>query len=199
MMLFDIHALLRAATRVRIVLARHRSIYWLGVTVLATAAGLMVKGELDALDAERAAWGRTRQVLVATADLVPDGAIDVRSADLPEAAVPTAALTSVPPGARLHQRVAAGEVLVAADLVGAGGPARHAEAGTVVVGVVDPLAPGAQVGQRVLLATDGIVVASRATVVDIVGDVIYVAVPERDGATVAAAAGSGAASLLFVP
>ena len=55
------------------------------------------------------------------------------------------------------------------------------------------------IGLDVQVAADGIVLAEAAAVVDVVDDVVFVAVREADGAVVAAAAQRGIASLLYVP
>lgn len=183
----------------RIFVARHRWIYWLTIGVVAVGVGLLVKERLDALDAQRSSWGDTRSVLVADGDLRPDGPIEVNSISLPVAAVPPSAVSELPRGARLHQRVASGEVIVAADLVGGNGPARHADPGTVVVGIVDTPGASLSIGLRVQVSSEGVVLADDGTIVGLEGEVIFVAVAERDGPAVASAAHSGLASLLFVP
>lgn len=190
---------LHAVSTLRILLAHHPWVHWTLIACAAVGAGLVVGSEVDELAAEREAWGRTRPVLVATEDLVPDGPLAITSVERPLAAVPPEALAELPAGARLHQRVATGEVLVDVDLVATDGPARHAAEGTVVVGLVDPFAPTVAVGQRVQVVADGLVLAADATVVDVVADVTFVAVPPAAGAAVASSARAGSASLLFVP
>jgi hypothetical protein len=183
----------------RVFVARHRWIYWTTAALVAVAIGLLVKDRLDAVEAERTSWQQTRPVLVATADLVADGPIAAETVELPIAAVPPSAIAELPPEARLRQRVAAGEVIVGADLVAADGPARHAAPGTVVVGIIDTLSPTAAIGLPVRVASEGVVLADHGTIVGIDDDVTFVAVAERDGPMVAAAAQSGLASLMFLP
>ena len=190
---------MHVVVRSRIFLARHRLVYWSIVLAIAAGTALLVEGRIGALDEQRSRWAETRSVLVATEDLVPDGPIAADTIDLPLVAVPPAAIEAIPPRAALRQRVMAGEVLVTADLISGAGPALHADRGTVVVGMRDPLSPGAAVGQRVWVASEGVTVAPDAMVVGVVDDVIFVSVAERDGPAVAAAARAGLASILFVP
>lgn len=190
---------MHVVVRGRIFLARHRWVYWAIVSTIAVAIGLAVAQRIEALEAERSTWSETRTVVVATTDLEPDGPIIVEHRSLPLAALAPTALDSIPSGARLHQRVSQGEVIVAADIVAGTGPARHADPGTVVVGIVDPLSPSPSIGLRVQVSSEGVLLAADATIVDVVGDVIYVAVDERDGPVTAAAAQSGFVSVIFLP
>lgn len=183
----------------RYLLARHRWIYWAAVAAVAVSAGVGVRQRLTALDDERRAWGDTRTVLVATSDLEPGDEPVVEARRRPVAVTPPSALAEVADDVRLRQRVAAGEVLVAADVAAGPGPAALAAPGTVVVGVIDRLSPAPPVGTAVQIGSEGVVLADDARVVGGDGDVVFVAVPEQHGAAVAHAAQVGAASLLFVP
>lgn len=190
---------MHVVVRGRVLLAKHRWVYWAAVSALAVAVGLGVEQRFASLEAERSTWNETRSILVATTDLEPDGPISVEHRTLPLAAIAPTALDSIPDGARLHQRVSAGEAIVAADLVARTGPARHADVGTVVVGIIDALSPSPSIGLRVHVSSEGVLVATDATIVDVVEDVIYVAVDERDGPVTASAAQSGFVSLIFLP
>jgi hypothetical protein len=68
-----------------------------------------------------------------------------------------------------------------------------------VVALSDPLARDVTIGLAVQVSADGLVVADDATVTAVVDDVVFVAVRERDGPSVAAAAQQGLASLLYLP
>jgi hypothetical protein len=166
---------------------------------LSAAIGLLAKGRLDALEAERASWSETRSVLVAAAPMDPGDRLQVERVELPERAIPDAAVSELASDARLHQRVGRGEIIVAADLVSGVGPALHANDGMIVVGIIDSLSPNAAIGLSVQVSSEGIVLADDATIVGLDGEVIFVAVPERNAPVVAAAAQSGFASILFVP
>ncbi len=186
-------------TRARFELARRPWIYWLVVAALAVTVAVSVRAELATIGERRDAWGVSRVVLVADGDLLPGDPLRVREATLPAPVIPESAITSLPAGARLRQHVADGEVLVDVDVLTASGPAARAPAGTVVVGVIDPLMRSVRAGAAVEIAAGGRVVASPATVVDVVDEVTFVAVRPDDAASVAAAALDGTASLLYLP
>lgn len=185
--------------RLRRLVARRPWIHWAAVAAFAlAAAGVVYRAAAD-VEATRRTWGTTRPVLVADGDHAPGDPIDAVRVDLPVAMIPAAALDDVPPDARARQRITDGEPVVAADVTAPDGPAAGAGTGTLVVGVVDPLAPGARPGLGVVVVAEGLVLAPHASVVSVVGDVVYVAVGVDDAAVVAAAARSGTASLVFVP
>lgn len=190
---------MRLAARGRIILARHRWIYWVALAVIATGLGLIVNQRLDALDVERSRWADTRTVYVAQHDHRPDDTLSFESIELPVAAIAADALREPPDGLVARQRIGAGEVLVQHDVVPVVGPADQADAGTVVVGVVTVPAAPVGVGVRVRVASEGVVLASDGVVVDVFDDIVFVAVSEDVGAMVAHAAQIGTASLLFVP
>ncbi len=185
--------------RLRIALARHAWIRWIIVLSLATAGGWATHQRVSAIDRERDQWGSTSEVLVAATDLEPGGAVDVELVTLPDAAVPPQSLSSLPTDVRLRQHVVAGEILTQADVTATPGPAGRAEPGTAVVGLVDPLARNTTIGLRVHVVSEGVTLTDQATVVDVVDEVTFVAVPAREAAMVAAAAQSGLASLVFLP
>ena len=190
---------MHVAARVRVALARRPWAYWLIVAMFAAAPAVAVHGHLARLDEARRSWGETRPVLVAATGLGPDDRIVARPVDVPEALLPAGALGELPAGARLRQRVADGEILTELDITDRRGPAALADAGTVVVALADPLGRDVAIGLEVQIAADGIVLAGAATIVEVVDDVVFVAVAAGDGAVVAAAAQRGIASLLYLP
>jgi hypothetical protein len=190
---------MHVAARARLVLARRPWIYWAVVAVLAGLASATVQGQVSSVAAERDRWGVTRTVLVATADLEAGDPVTAASRTLPVAALPDTALDGLPDGAVVRQRVAAGEVLTRVDVSVRAGPATLADPGTVVVALSDPLARDITVGLSVQVSADGLVVAGDARITGVVDDVVFVAVSERDGPGVAAAAQQGIASLLYLP
>jgi len=189
-------------------LARHPSVYWLAVTALAAVIGSGVAAQVSALEDARRAWGTTRTVLVATTDLTAGAVLHdgvVEAVALPDTALPPSALSTLPPDARLRQRVVIGEVLVAADVTDLPGPAAGAPDGTVVVALrtdhdlSTPSTPGGSiVGLAVQVVADGLLLADDATIVDVSTESVFVAVDLDDGPAVAAAERAGAASLLFL-
>jgi flagella basal body P-ring formation protein FlgA len=174
-------------------------VYWAIVLSFAAVVAAATHQQLSRLEDARQQWQETRSVLVADTDLKPGNFIKASNADLPVAAVPESALHGIPDGAQLRQRVAVGEVLVEADLTHVPGPAARADPGTVVVGLTDPLSRGVVVGLAVQVAAEGVVLASRATVVETIDDVVFVAVAGREAPAVASAAHSGLATLLYLP
>ncbi len=190
---------MHVAARARLVLARRPWIYWVVVATLAGLAAMAVHAEMTSIAAERDRWGATRTVLVAGHLHQPGDPIVAEATRLPVAALPDGALSELPVGSVVRQRVAAGEVLTELDVTSRAGPAALAEAGTVVVAMSDPLARDVAVGLAVQVAADGLIVAGTAMVTGVVDDVIFVAVDEREGPNVAAAAQQGIASLLYLP
>ena len=187
------------AARGRLVLARRPWLYWSFVAVLAALVGSMVHGQVTTLEQSRHAWGDTRPVLVATVALAPGDPIRVTLEERPVAVLPSAALDIVPADARLHQRVGAGEVLTELDVTTVPGPAARAAAGTVVVGLADPLSRNVAIGSSVRVVADGVVLADVGTVVDLADEIVFVAVEAADGPIVASAAHQGIAALLHLP
>jgi hypothetical protein len=190
---------MHVAVRGRQFLARHPLVYWAAVLLVAALAGATVHTRLSALDAERDRWAATTTVWVATRDHAAGDRPDVRHATLPLAAVPPSAVGSLRPDTRLRQRLAEGEVVVEADLVELDGPAARADPRSVVVGLTDPLSRNVQIGLRVQVVADGIVLAHEATVVDVVDDIVFVATGAREAPAIASAARSGVASLVYLP
>ena len=190
---------MRLAARGRIFLARHRWVYWATLAGLAATVGVVVNQRLADLDMARTKWGTTQTVYVARRQHRPNDLLTVDAVDLPLAAVPPGALTEPPEEGHARQRIGRGEVVVTDDVVAATGLARRADPGTVVVGVVDALSPSPPIGARVHIASEGLVLARDAVVVEATADVVSVAVTSDDGATVAHAAQMGTASLMFIP
>lgn len=190
---------MHVAARARLVLARRPWIYWAVVAVLSGLAAATVQGQISSVAAERDRWGATRTVLVATEHHEAGDPVVAAPTALPVAALPDAAIDVLPDGAVVRQRVAAGEVLTELDVTGRSGPATLAEPGTVVVALSDPLARDVVIGLSVQVSAGGLVIADDAMISSVVDDVVFVAVRERDGPGVAAAAQQGIASLLYLP
>jgi hypothetical protein len=190
---------MRPATRARLLLARHPIVYWIAVAAAAVLVGAIVRDRVVSVERERDRWGEPRRVLVAATDLAPGDPPDVRTAELPRAAVPSGAVDDLEAGAVVRQPVSAGEVVVAHDVTTERGPAARASPGTGVIGIGDPTAPLAEIGDPVQVVADGVVLADRGTVVALHGDVVFVAVDVDDAAVVAAAAQQRLAALVFLP
>jgi len=104
--------------RVRLLLARRPWLYWLFVAVCAGLAWLGVAGAQARVAHQRDQWGATRRIWVAEADLAAGTPVHAVGRDYPVAMLPGSAVTSLPANAVAARPVAAGEVLVAADLAG---------------------------------------------------------------------------------
>ena len=190
---------MHVVARARLVLARRPWVYWTVVAALAFDPRRRRRCATQLARRARNDWGATRSVLVAERRLAPGDTVAARLVDLPLAAIPPGALDELPDGARLHQRVGDGEVVTELDITALPGPAGRATPGTVVVAMSDPLGRGVTIGLNVQVAADGLVLAESATVVEVVDDVIFVAVDASIAPTVAAAARQGVASLLYLP
>jgi Flp pilus assembly protein CpaB len=195
-------------------LRRRPRLRWALVALVALCVGLLVQGTVSGADRTRAAWGRTRTVLVATRDL-PAGHVlvggDATARQVPAALAPPGALAAVPVGRTVRIAVLDGEVLVGRRLSASGvsGVAARLPAGTRAVAV--PTEPGTSprllVGQRVDVVAvaassdgpaPGFVLARAALVVDVREDAAAVAVDPAVVPRIAVALAEGAVSLALV-
>lgn len=160
--------------RVRRVIARRPWIHWAVVGALAVGVTASVADAMAAVDAERAAWGRSVTVWVATHEVVAGQPIVADSREVPAAVRPPGAVDD-PGGAIARQAVGRGEIVTDLDLVD-DGPGL-APAGWLVAPVRESLASGAAIGERVSVVSDGFVLADEAVVVGSVGDATLVAAP----------------------
>lgn len=192
---------MHVVARIRHVLARRPWLYWLAIVLVAAAAGAVAADAGAAVDDARRAWGETQHVVVARVDLEPgdplDGAATVSA--LPEPMLPASAAREVPPGAVARQRIAAGEVVVRADIAASGSPQAMIRTGWAAVAVAEPVPTGAVIGDRVAAVADGVVLAADGLVVGHTGDAVLVAVPEADAPPLADASAAGTAALVLRP
>jgi Flp pilus assembly protein CpaB len=195
-------------------LRRRPRLRWALVALLALCVGLLVQGAVSRADAVRAAWGRTRTVVVATRDLPVGhvlGAGDTARKEVPAALAPPGALAAVPAGRAVRMPVFDGEVLVQRRLAppGVGGVAARLPAGMRAVAIpTEPgTAPRLQVGQRVDVvavaassdgSVPGFVLARAAPVVDVREGAAAVAVDPEVVPRIAVALAEGAVSLALV-
>ena len=186
--------------RLRHVLARRPWLYWSAVALLAAGIGVAAASAVAGVDDARRAWGDTRSVVVAVAELAPGDPLSGRTELRPHPApmVPASALTAVPPSAVARQRVAPGEVLVELDVVAGHLPVALVPPGWRGVPVAEPVPSGAVVGDLVVAASGGGIVASDGVVVARTESTVVVAVPAADAPAVAAAANAGDLTLLLV-
>lgn len=192
----------RFGATLRLELARRPWVRWIVSAAAATAAALLVLGQLDAADAARMSWVERRAVLVAARDHTPGEPLVFESKELPTAAVPGAAVNDIVAGSRARQHLSAGEIITTADVGGRTGPAATASAGEVVVPIDDSLLSSAlaslTVGLDVAIHADGVVLAASGRIVSLDGNVVFVAVAPEDAASVSSAAQYRAASIVFL-
>ena len=192
---------MHVVARLRNVLARHPWLYWAAVVFVAGGAATLLAAAGAAVDDARRAWGETRAVVVATADLAPGDqladATEVRSLPLPM--IPAGALDAVGPGAAARQQVTAGEVVVSVDVAASAAPQALIPARWSAIAVAEPVPAGVVTGNAVRVVAQGVVVAAEGLVVGHSGDAVLVAVPDDEAPAVAMAATSGELSLLLVP
>lgn len=190
------------SSRLRHELARRPWIYWMvvaGAVVVAVLASIEVVGRADA---ERARWGSTAAVLVATSTIEPGTAIHdrVEVRQYPVAMIPDHSIDVLDAGSVARRLIVAGAVVTTADVGAGDGPGALARADEVVVAVRETVPSEARVGERVMVATDGIVLADDALVVGETTEGVLVAVDRSSAPMVAAAAGSpGGIALLRIP
>ncbi len=194
---------MRPTDRLRLELARrpwvHRGI--VGGAALLTA--WLAHDHAGSVDRERARWGSTAEVYVAATDLAV-GAPAVAATELtrrPLAMVPADALGAdrpLGPGATVRRSVGAGEILTALDVADDDRPETLAPLGSLVVPVAESVGSGAALGTEVVVAVDGLAIASGVVVG--AGDAtVLVAVPAAAAPAVAMASASSTAMLLLVP
>jgi hypothetical protein len=189
---------MRQLAKVRRVLARRPWIYWTIVAAVAAAGAIATLSALRGVDDERARWGDTDTVLVATRDVAAGEALAVVERRYPVAMIPPAAVESLDIGAAARHRVAAGEIVVDVDVAASTAPRSLIPPGWLGVAVVETVASGATVGDRVVVASEGVRLADDALVVGRGDGVVIVAVPADEAPTVAAASSStGGVSLLL--
>jgi hypothetical protein len=185
--------------RLRLVLARSPWLYWAVVATLAMCAGLLVLRAADSVASARDRWGQSQRVLVATRDVRPGDplAAAAQIRPVPAPMVPLGALTEVDDGAVARQHIAAGEVIVAHDESPTATPQSLIPHGWLAAAIAEPIPSGARVGDRVTVATGGVVVADDGVVVGVVGGALLVAVPADAAPQLANAASTGDVAVLL--
>jgi len=89
-------------------------------------------------------------------------------------------------------------MLVGHDIAATAGPQALIPPGWQAVAVAEPVATGAAVGDRVVAAGGGIVLAPSGVVVAVLAEGVLVAVPSADAPAVAQAATTGELTLLLL-
>lgn len=102
--------------RLRLLFARRPWLYWLIVVTCAVAVWLSVAGAQAQVIRERDSWGATLRVWVTNGPVAAGDVVYAKTADYPTAMLPPSAVSSIPADAVAARSIAAGEVVVAADL-----------------------------------------------------------------------------------
>ena len=187
--------------RVRQLLARSPWILWAVIGALALAAAALAARAMARVDDARAAWGDTRAVLVATADIEPGAALAgvTRLEEMPSPLVPASAINDIDAATTARQAIAAGEVVVAQDVAARAAPQALIPDGWLAVAVAERVATGARTGDVVAVASGGVVLALQGVVVGADAASVLVAVPADEAAQVAQAAAMSDVALLIQP
>lgn len=201
----SVHLPQRGAAAYRRLLARHPWIHWLVVACLAVTTAAQVLARDDRIAQARDAWGATRAVLVVERATAPGDPIVASMRDVPVAMVPDAAIEA-PTGSNgigytARQHLAPGEIVTTVDVAGedGAGPLPLLPAGWLALPIVESPPSGAAAGDRVQLASGGLVVADDALVVGRLDDVTLIGVPAREAAALPPAADSGGLVVLRRP
>jgi len=191
-------------TSIRRLLTRHRWAYWALIAALAAVVGMLALEPGRRARIEQQRWGTLQAVLVTTDPIAvgaPIEAVEVRHypvAVLPDDALGPEYRTRWPVTAR--QRLSAGAILTEVDITDGRAPVALARPGDVIAAVDAPRRLGLITGDRVMVATDGIILVDDALVVDVADDSILISVPVRhSGALTAAQAGLSGVAVLLVP
>ncbi len=194
----SLFAVSAGAVAARRVLVKRPWIYWLVVAVAAAGAGASMLERSDRIDAQRAEWGNTRSVWIATADHAPGDPLSVERRDVPRAVVADGAADTVD-GLAARQYIATGEIVHTTDIVALAGPQALTPTGWLAVPVRESPASGASIGDRVRVVGDGVVVSAEAVVVGHHDGSSLIAVPTDEAPSVAALATHDGVTLLLIP
>jgi hypothetical protein len=167
--------------RLRFILGRRPYLYWLVAGCCAALVAARLHGVETAAQQRATAWGTARLVWVSDGEVAPGGAVHAVARRYPTAMVPNAAVRSVQPHPLAARAVAAGQVLVPADLAGG----RTPPADWVVLAIPSEHAPRLVPGDGVAVLRAG-AVACDGTAAAIGGDRVEIAVPVACAAAVGA-------------
>ena len=167
---------------VRLTLARHPSIYWLSIAVVAVVVSVGSASALANVDAARRSWGQQSTVWMTTAAVAPGAPITATARELPVAVVPAGAAREDPGGMTARQRLGPGEIVTSDDVSASG------SAGLIPPGWVAFAVPASgehfAIGDHLEVYSGNVLVADGQVVDD--GDAeLMVAIPAAAAATMA--------------
>ena len=181
---------------VRLMVARHPSIYWFAVAVVAAGLALSAGRAVEGVDAARRSWGRQQIVWMASASIEPGQPILAAARQVPAAVVPVDASDADPSGTVARQRVGTGEIITDADITARG------TAGLVPTGweafAMQPSVAHFAVGDHLSVYAGG-ELACAGLVVDDSDSALMVAVPADTASVIAAALLTNAVTLALTP
>ncbi|HQV57387.1 MAG TPA: hypothetical protein PKV27_05200 [Ilumatobacteraceae bacterium] len=102
--------------RLRMLFARRPWIYWGMVLIAAALVALIIVGNVRAVQRQRASWGNTVAVWVATGDIAAGQPVVVTARQYPAAMVPERRAVSNPSGQLAMRPIGRGEVVIADDV-----------------------------------------------------------------------------------
>ena len=181
---------------IRLMVARHPSIYWLTVGVIAAAVALSTARAMERVDAARRSWGRQQTVWVASAAIEPGEPIRSATRVVPVAVVPVDAVRADPAGTAARQQVGPGEIITDSDVTTRG-----------IVGLVpdgwvafalQPSVGHYAVGDHLGVYAGGLLVGA-GLVVDAADSALMVAVPAATASAMASAIFADAVTLALTP
>jgi hypothetical protein len=176
--------------------ARHPSIYWLSITIVAGMVGLGAARALADVEAARRSWGEAQTVWMASAVIEPGQPISANGRSVPRALVPAGAVDSPPDGSIARQRVGPGEIVVDSDIFAEGSVGLIPD-GWVAFAVTAPVVHFA-VGAHVNVYSGDRFVAAGLTI-DVGESDLMVAIPADAAPAMAAAVLADTATLALTP
>ncbi len=184
--------------RARRLAVRHRWLTAVAPVLLGLGTYLAVERADDAAVAARDEWGDVEAVWVAVSAAKAGGVVAVVRRDVPSGLVPDGAVPVDDDidGLTARRAIGAGEIVVDTDLDARPAPLALVPDGWLVVPIVESPPSGAGVGERVVLASDGVVLADDAVVVESGDSRTLVAVPVAEAPLIAFAASSAGVAVL---
>ena len=179
--------------RARRLVARRPWIQWMAIEALAIAVAASVADAMAGVDAAQRAWGTTAHVWVATHDVEMGEPITVARREIPAAVRPPGAIDD-PQGTLARHTIGRGEIVTTVDVDGSFAPPDW-----LVAPVRESLPSDAAIGERVVVVSDGFVLAPDGVVVGFVDDVTLVAVPPDAAPLLPAASDTTRVALLRTP
>jgi hypothetical protein len=165
-------------------------LYWLVVGAIAVGFASSQRSRGVEVETERARWGETVDVLVAVGHHSPGDPIEAEVRSIPVALAPELAIAAseaADPVGRSRQRIGPDEIITVDDIAAMSGPLGLAPDGWVVVPADESTPSGVEIGDHVMIVSDGFLITDDAFVVGIYDDAILLAVAPTDAAAVATA------------